>query len=71
MEIDLTPLSEGETYALLTQTILPRPIAWALTDNGTSDDSRWNLAPFSFLTEYLPEPPMVCFQLEAGMFREE
>jgi flavin reductase (DIM6/NTAB) family NADH-FMN oxidoreductase RutF len=63
MEIDLTPLSEGETYALLTQTILPRPIAWALTDNGTQGDARWNLAPFSFFNGISSEPPMVMFSI--------
>jgi hypothetical protein len=46
MEIELGPLSERETYAILTQTILPRPIAWVLTDNALPGDARWNLAPF-------------------------
>jgi flavin reductase (DIM6/NTAB) family NADH-FMN oxidoreductase RutF len=63
MEIDLTPLSEGETYALLTQTILPRPIAWALTDNGTPEGGNWNLAPFSFFNGISSEPPMVMFSI--------
>jgi flavin reductase (DIM6/NTAB) family NADH-FMN oxidoreductase RutF len=63
MEIDLTPLSEGETYALLTQTILPRPIAWALTDNGTPEGGNWNLAPFSFFNGISSEPPMVMFSV--------
>lgn len=63
MEIDLTPLSEGQIYALLTQTIIPRPIAWALTDNSTGGDSPWNLAPFSFFNGISSEPPMVMFSV--------
>ena len=57
MEIDLSPLSEAQTYALLTQTIIPRPIAWALTDNSTPGDSPWNLAPFSFFNGISSKPP--------------
>jgi len=63
MEIDLTPLSEGQAYALLTQTIIPRPIAWALTDNSTGGDSPWNLAPFSFFNGISSDPPMVMFSV--------
>ena len=63
MEIELGPLSERETYALLTQTILPRPIAWALTDNSLDGDAQWNLAPFSFFNGISSEPPMVMFSI--------
>ncbi|MEJ6606831.1 MAG: flavin reductase family protein [Candidatus Planktophila sp.] len=63
MEIELGPLSERETYAILTQTILPRPIAWALTDNSLSADAQWNIAPFSFFNGISSEPPMVMFSI--------
>lgn len=63
MEIELGPLSERETYAILTQTILPRPIAWVLTDNSLPGDARWNLAPFSFFNGISSEPPMVMFSI--------
>ena len=63
MEIDLSPLSEAQTYALLTQTIIPRPIAWALTDNSTPGGSPWNLAPFSFFNGISSKPPMVMFSV--------
>ena len=63
MEIELGPLSERETYAILTQTILPRPIAWVLTDNSLPGDARWNLAPFSFFNGISSEPPMVMFSV--------
>jgi len=63
MEIDLAPLSEADTYALLTQTIIPRPIAWVLTDNATPKEDDWNLAPFSFFNGISSEPPMVMFSV--------
>lgn len=63
MEINLEPLSEKETYALLTQTIIPRPIAWVLTDNSLEGDTRWNLAPFSFFNGIASDPPMVMFSI--------
>lgn len=63
MEIDLTPLTEAQIYALLTQTIIPRPIAWALTDNSTLGAAPWNLAPFSFFNGISSEPPMVMFSV--------
>jgi flavin reductase (DIM6/NTAB) family NADH-FMN oxidoreductase RutF len=63
MEIDLGPLTEGQTYALLTQSIIPRPIAWALTDNSLPGDAQWNLAPFSFFNGIASDPPMVMFSI--------
>lgn len=63
MEIDLDPLAERETYALLTQTIIPRPIAWVLTDNSLEGTARWNLAPFSFFNGIASNPPMLMFSI--------
>ena len=63
MEIELGPLSERDTYALLTQTIIPRPIAWVLTDNSLEGDARWNLAPFSFFNGIASNPPVVMFSI--------
>jgi len=63
MEIELGPLSESQRYALLTQTIIPRPIAWVLTDNSLPGDARWNLAPFSFFNGIASDPPMVMFSV--------
>lgn len=63
MEIDLGPLSESQRYPLLTQTIIPRPIAWVLTDNSLAGDARWNLAPFSFFNGICSDPPMVMFSV--------
>jgi flavin reductase (DIM6/NTAB) family NADH-FMN oxidoreductase RutF len=63
MEIELGPLSESQRYALLTQTIIPRPIAWVLTDNSLPDAAQWNLAPFSFFNGIASDPPMVMFSV--------
>jgi len=63
VEIELGPLSERDTYALLTQTIIPRPIAWVLTDNSLEGDARWNLAPFSFFNGIASNPPMIMFSI--------
>lgn len=56
MHIDLSTLSVAETYATLTQTIVPRPIAWLLTEN---DAGNHNLAPFSYFNAMASDPPMV------------
>jgi len=40
----------------MTQTIIPRPIAWALTDSGNSS---FNLAPFSYFTAVSSAPPIL------------
>jgi flavin reductase (DIM6/NTAB) family NADH-FMN oxidoreductase RutF len=63
VEINLDPLTEKETYALLTQTIIPRPIAWVLTENSTGGSDSWNLAPFSFFNGIASSPPMVMFSI--------
>ncbi len=47
MMIDISKGSSSENYSLLTQTVLPRPIAWILSEN---EDGSHNLAPFSYFT---------------------
>jgi len=59
-----TPLSR---YHLMTQTILPRPIAWVLSLNeprdGNADNSRYNLAPFSYFNAMGSEPPILALSI--------
>jgi flavin reductase (DIM6/NTAB) family NADH-FMN oxidoreductase RutF len=66
----LTPL-EGldgpSVYHLLTQAILPRPIAWVVSDSGEDADERWNLAPFSYFNGVASDPPLVMFSVGNGM----
>jgi flavin reductase (DIM6/NTAB) family NADH-FMN oxidoreductase RutF len=58
MNIDFTALTPAEAYHLMTQTIVPRPIAWILTENESgTDDNKFNLAPFSFFNSVAANPP--------------
>lgn len=56
MILHMSQLEEGEAYRLLIQLVIPRPIAWVLTDNG---DGSHNLAPFSFFNAVCAEPPIL------------
>ncbi len=68
MDVKLEGLSEEENYALFSQIIIPRPIAWVLSDNGEGyGDERWNLGPFSYFNGITSEPPMVMFSIGDGM----
>ncbi len=68
MDIELQGLSEDDAYALFSQIIIPRPIAWVLSDNGVEHGAeRWNLAPFSYFNGITSDPPMVMFSIGDGM----
>lgn len=54
MDFDLGAFTSEQAYYLLTQTIVPRPIAWVLSRN--ANDSL-NLAPFSFFNAVASAPP--------------
>lgn len=56
MQLDFSDFSSSERYHLMTQTIIPRPIAWALTDSGNSS---YNLAPFSYFTAVSSQPALL------------
>jgi flavin reductase (DIM6/NTAB) family NADH-FMN oxidoreductase RutF len=56
MQIKLDGLSESKTYFAMTQTIMPRPIAWLLSEN---EDAGFNLAPFSYFNAVCTDPPLV------------
>lgn len=56
MNIDLSTLAPTQIYHLMTQTIIPRPIAWVLTDSG---EQNYNLAPFSYFTAVSSNPPLM------------
>ncbi len=73
MELTLEGRSERATYHLMTQLVLPRPIAWALTDNGPDldDADRWNLAPFSYFNGVSSAPATVAFSIGNGMAGRE
>lgn len=56
MIIDFDELTGGEIYHAMTQTIIPRPVAWILSENPAGD---YNLAPFSFFTAIGSTPPLI------------
>ncbi len=56
MQVDLSTLTPIQNYALMTQTIIPRPIAWLISENA---DSSLNLAPFSYFNGLSSSPPMI------------
>jgi len=57
--IELAGVATPAAYHLLTQLVVPRPIAWVVSDNGSDDASRWNLAPFSYFNLVAADPPTV------------
>ena len=56
VEVDFASLSSSAAYHLMTQMIIPRPIAWVLT---RSPGGGLNLAPFSYFNAVCSEPPLV------------
>ncbi len=53
MDIDLNQHTPAERYHLLTQAVIPRPVAWILT---ADDQGVTNLAPFSFFAPVCSDP---------------
>ncbi len=60
MHIDLSTLNPVHRYALITQTIIPRPIAWVISEN---EDKSYNLAPFSYFNALSSDPPMIMLSI--------
>jgi|AntRauTorckE6833_2_1112554.scaffolds.fasta_scaffold03069_3 flavin reductase (DIM6/NTAB) family NADH-FMN oxidoreductase RutF len=65
MDIDLKPLTANTRYHLMTQSIIPRPIAWVLTANQSLEgqETTYNLAPFSFFNALCSDPPLVMLSI--------
>ncbi len=60
MIIDFDELTGTQAYHLMTQTVIPRPVAWILTEN---ESGNYNLAPFSFFTAVCSTPPILMFSV--------
>ena len=60
MQIDFSTLSPNQRYFSMTQTIVPRPVAWVLSDNG---DGGYNLAPFSYFNAICSAPPLLMLSI--------
>ncbi len=56
MQIDPSILSKADSYKLMTNLVVPRPIAWITTLN---ENGVINLAPFSFFNAVGSDPPYV------------
>ncbi len=56
MILDFATLTGGQSYFQIIQTLMPRPIAWVLTEH---ENGSYNLAPFSFFTAVCSEPPIL------------
>lgn len=57
MELSFANLDPDNAYRLLTQLVIPRPVAWLLTRN--EDGTSFNLAPFSYFSLVCHDPPLV------------
>jgi len=44
----------------MTQTVLPRPVAWVLSEN---ENNSYNLAPFSYFNAVNTDPPLIMFSI--------
>ncbi|MCG2634484.1 MAG: flavin reductase family protein [Gammaproteobacteria bacterium] len=56
MIIDLADLSPNQVYYSLIQTLIPRPVAWVLSENSGGN---FNLAPFSYFSGVCSDPPLI------------
>lgn len=54
MDIKFSDLQPTQIYHLLVQSILPRPIAWIMTEQ---QNGKMNIAPFSFFAPVCSNPP--------------
>lgn len=60
MIIDLADVSPSRIYHTITQTLIPRPIAWVLTEN---DCGGKNVAPFSYFSAISSNPPLLMLSI--------
>lgn len=60
MHIDLSGLSPNRVYFTLIQSVVPRPIAWVLSEN---TDGAYNLAPFSYFNLVCSDPPLLMLSI--------
>ncbi len=61
MLFDFEELAARDRYKLMVSTIVPRPIAWVVTQD---DTGRTNAAPFSFFNAFSNDPPIVVIGLD-------
>lgn len=62
MYIDFGDMTPQQVYITMTQTVIPRPIAWVLSEN---PDGSLNLAPYSYFNAVSSDPALV--MISAGV----
>jgi flavin reductase (DIM6/NTAB) family NADH-FMN oxidoreductase RutF len=60
MVIDLAQLSPAQVYFTMIQTLIPRPIAWVLSE---IERDKYNLAPFSYFNAVCSNPPLIMLSI--------
>jgi len=60
MQINFSELSPSRVYFTFIQTLIPRPVAWVLSENS---DQGLNLAPFSYFNGVCSDPPLVMLSI--------
>ena len=60
MFVDLSQLSSNRIYHMMTQSLIPRPVAWVLSEN---DNQSFNLAPFSYFSAVSSDPPLLMLSI--------
>ena len=60
MYIDFSQLSANQIYGTMVQTVVPRPIAWVLSEN---PQEAYNLAPFSYFNAVCSDPPLLMISI--------
>ncbi|MES9873789.1 MAG: flavin reductase family protein [Candidatus Sedimenticola sp. 6PFRAG7] len=60
MDIDLSEMTPGQVYFTMTQALIPRPIAWVLSENANGSH---NLAPFSYFSAVSSDPPLIMLSI--------
>ena len=61
MQFDFDAVPPRERYKLLVATVVPRPIAWVVTQ---SETGLVNAAPYSFFNAVSGEPPLLAISIE-------
>ena len=61
MEFDFEALLAKDRYKLMVSTIVPRPIAWVVTQSAAG---LVNAAPYSFFNGIAGDPPLICISIE-------
>lgn len=60
MLLELENMEKSDVYRALTQVVVPRPVAWVLSED---DEGALNLAPFSYFSAVSSDPPLIMLSI--------